>query len=66
MQKDVTMRNPITRWFDITQYNNKKAMTISNLVETTWLVQYLLAVEITYDRGGNFLGNNFKSIMIEQ
>ena len=36
--KTVTIIDPITRWFEITQYNDKKAMTIANLVETTWLV----------------------------
>ena len=34
------MIDPVTEWFEITQYNNKKAMTISKVVETTWLVQY--------------------------
>ena len=37
--KSDTMIDPITGWFEITQYNNKKAMTIANLVETMWLVQ---------------------------
>ena len=33
--KSVTMIDLITGWFIITQYNNKKSMTIKNLVETT-------------------------------
>ena len=37
--KAVTMIDPVTRWFEITQYSDKKAMTIANLVETMWLVQ---------------------------
>ena len=41
-----------TEWFEITQYNDKKSITISNLVETTRLVQYPRLVEITYDQGG--------------
>ena len=41
-------------------------MAIANLVETMWLVQYPWPVEITYDRGGEFLGNEFKNILIEQ
>ena len=36
--KAVTMIDPITGWFGITQYKNKKATKIANLVETTWLV----------------------------
>ena len=31
--KSVTMINPITGWFKITQYSDKKAMKIANLVE---------------------------------
>ena len=38
--KAVTIIDPITEWFEITQYNNKKGTMIANLVETTWLVQY--------------------------
>ena len=40
-------------------------MTISNLVETTWLIRYPWTVEITYDREGELLGNNLKNILIE-
>ena len=40
-------------------------MTIANLVETTWLVQYPWPVEITYDQGGEFLGHEFKNGLIE-
>ena len=36
--KSVTMIEPATGWFEITKYNNNKSMTISNLVETMWLV----------------------------
>ena len=38
--KDVTMIYPVNGWFEITQYSNKKAMTIVKLVETTWLFRY--------------------------
>ena len=37
------------------QYNDKKAITIANLVETKWLVQYPWPVEIMYDLGRQFL-----------
>ena len=46
------MLDPVTGWFEIMQYNNKKTMKIANLVETMWLVRYPQPVEITYDRGG--------------
>ena len=31
------MINRITGWFEITQYNDKREISIANLVETTWL-----------------------------
>ena len=46
------MIDPVTGWFEKTQYNENKAMNISNLVETTWMVQYTWPVEIKYDQWG--------------
>ena len=57
--------DPVTGWFEVTQYSDKKAMKISNLVETTGLARYLWPVEITYDRRGEFLGHEFKNSLIE-
>ena len=54
--KSVTMIYPVTGWFEVTQYRNNKVNAIANLVETTYLVQYPWPVEITYDQGGEFLG----------
>ena len=64
--KYVTMIDPVTRWFEVIQYNNKKTMTIANLVETTWLVQYPWLVDIKYDQGGELLGHEYKNSLIEQ
>ena len=50
--KPVTMIDPITGWFEVTQQTNKKEMANENLVETTWLVRYPWPVEITYEQGG--------------
>ena len=38
--KSVTMIDPITGWFKITQYDDKHKISIVNLVETTWLTRY--------------------------
>ena len=48
--KSFTMIDPVTGWFKVTQYSDKKAMRILYLIETTWLVRYPWPVEITYDR----------------
>ena len=47
---DFTMINPVTGWSRITKYDDKLAITISNLVENTWLTRYLHPTEITYDQ----------------
>ena len=56
----VTIIYPVNGWFEITKYNNKNAMKIENLVETTCLVRYSWPVEIMYDRGGELLGHKLK------
>ena len=66
ISKYFTMIDPVTGWFEVTQYRNKKATTIKNLVETTWLVRYPWPVDIMYDRVGEFLGHKFKNILIEK
>ena len=35
-----TIINPATSWFEMRQIDNKLAITISNLVEQTWLCRY--------------------------
>ena len=35
------MIDPVTGWFEITQYNDKKGISILNLVETLWLSRFL-------------------------
>ena len=48
--KAVTDINPVTRWFEIEQYDDKIVMSIANLVGTIWLSRYLRPIEITYDQ----------------
>ena len=45
------MIDPVTQWFEIAQYNNKRAISIMNLVETMWLSRYPRLIETTYDQG---------------
>ena len=45
------MIDPVTGWFEVIKYNNKREISVSNLVETTWLSRYLRPMEIMYDRG---------------
>ena len=56
---------PVTGWFEITQYNDKRAIAIANLVETTWLFIYPGLMDITYDQGSEFIGHEFRKYVIE-
>ena len=56
---------PLTGWFEVTQYNNKRVTEIANLVEITWLSRYPRPMDITYDQGKQFIGHEFRKFLIE-
>jgi hypothetical protein len=39
--KAITMINPVTSWFEIKQYDDKKSITVANIVEQEWLTCFL-------------------------
>jgi hypothetical protein len=39
--KTITMIDLATSWFEIKQYNDKKSITVANIVEEEWLTHYL-------------------------
>ena len=43
--------DPVTGWFEIKKYYNKRAISIVNLVETMLLTTYTRPIEIMYDQG---------------
>ena len=45
------MIDNVTRWFEIVKYDDRKAISIANLVETMWLSRYPRSIEIMYDQG---------------
>ena len=51
------MIDPVTGWFEISQYEYKRFLSITNVVETTWLFRYPRQIEIMYDQGKEFVGN---------
>ena len=57
---------PVTGWSEITQYDNKIAIAITNLVETMWLTRYPRPMEIMYDQGSDFIGHDFRKPLIER
>ena len=58
------MIDPLTGWFEITQYYDKIAINIANLVEIMWLTRYPRPMEITYDQGSEFIGHEFRKPLI--
>ena len=56
---------PVTGWLKITQYNDKRAKSIANLVENTWLYRYPRPMVIMYEQGKEFIGNEFRKYLIE-
>lgn len=58
----VTMIDPATGWFEIKQYDDKKSITVANIVEQEWLSRYPRPSEITLDRGSEFIGEDFRSM----
>ena len=41
---------PFTGWVKITQYDYKRAISITNLIYTTWLARYPTPMKITFDQ----------------
>ena len=60
----LTMIDPATGWIEIREIKNKDASNIANLVEQTWLTRYPWPMELTYDRGTEFMGEF--ALMIEE
>ena len=48
--KAVTVLDTLTGCFEVVRYDDQRAITIVNLVETTWLSGYPRPVELTYDQ----------------
>ena len=55
----VTMIDPVTDWFKIKQYDDKKSITLANIVKQEWLARYRRPYLITLDQGSEFIGQDF-------
>jgi len=56
------MIDPATSWIEMKEIKHKDALNITNLVEQTWLTRYPLPMELTYDRGTEFMGEFAKMV----
>ena len=60
--KAVTMIDPATGWFEIKQYDDKRAITVAECIEQEWLNRYPWPRKIQMDRGKEFVGHEFKNM----
>jgi transposase InsO family protein len=63
--KCVTMIDPATGWFEIQQIDDKKSVTVANIVEQEWFSRYPWPTQITFDRGSEFIGQDFQKMIKE-
>jgi transposase InsO family protein len=58
------MIDPATGWFEIKQYDDKKSITVTNIVELEWLTRYPQPSLITLDCGSEFIGQDFRDMCV--
>ena len=59
------MIDPATGWFEIHQYDDRRAITVANIAEEEWFSRYPWPTQVTYDRGKEFIGNEFQKMLDE-
>jgi len=59
----VTMIDPATGWFEIKEYDDKRSITVANIVEQEWLSRYPWPTQVTLDRGSEFIGHDFQDMI---
>ena len=61
----VTMIDPATGWFEIQQYDDKQSITVANIIEQEWFSRYPWPTQVTFDRGSEFIGQDFQKMIKE-
>jgi transposase InsO family protein len=57
------MIDPATGWFKIHQYDDKRAITVANIAKEEWFFRYPWPTQVTFDRGSEFIGHEFKKML---
>ena len=57
------MIGPATGWFEIHQYDDKFSITVANIVEQEWFSRYPWPTMVTFDRGSEFIGQDFQHMI---
>jgi hypothetical protein len=58
------MINSATGWFEMKQYDDKKSITVANIVEQEWLTHYPQPYLVTLDHGSDFIGQDFHDMCV--
>jgi transposase InsO family protein len=53
------------RWVEIQQYDDKKSITVANIVEQEWFSRYPWPTQVTFDSGSEFIGQDFQKMIKE-
>ena len=59
----MTMADPATGWFEITEITDEKAETAARELDRTWLCRYPRPEETIYDNASSFLGEKFQELL---
>ena len=51
-------------WFKIQHYDDKKSITVANIVKQEWLARYLRPYLITLDWGSKLIGQDFHDMYV--
>src|SRR5687768_17805497 len=62
--KCVTMIDPASGWYEIHQYDDKKSITVANIAEQEWFSRYPWPTQVTYDRGSEFIEQDFQKMIV--
>ena len=57
------MIDPATSWFEVHQYDDKRAITVANIVEQEWFCRYPWPGVVTLCKGNEFIGQDFKNMI---
>jgi hypothetical protein len=59
------MIDPATGWFEIQQYDDKQSITVAIIIEQEWFSRYPWPTQVTFDRGSEFIGQDFQKMIKE-
>ena len=57
------MIDPASGWFEIHQYDDKKSITVANIIEQELLCRYPWLTQVTFDRDSEFIGLDFRDMI---